>query len=132
MRLYKEIVLDHEIKSNLYPCAHCSQTGTCASGPDGSSCLVCLKINEVKGKLIFGIICGSCNGIGLAEPRTERINKRIKPVLAIGFMFSLLAGVYVAASLNSAYFHEILVFSTTLLGSIVGYYFSARQSGSQH
>ena len=116
--------MDHEIKSNLYPCAHCSQTGTCTSGEGGSSCLACIEANELKGKLIHGLLCGSCNGLGLAEPKTERMNKRIKPVLSIVLIFSLLMGIYMAAIFESPYFSEILAFSGTLLGSVVGYYFS--------
>lgn len=120
--------MDTEIKANLYPCAHCNQTGTCASGPDGQSCLACIKVNELKGKELIGVLCGSCNGLGMAEPRTERMNKRIKPLLAIALIFSLLGGVFISALLKSPYFSEILAFSGTLLGSIVGYYFSIQQN----
>lgn len=88
--------------------------------------MACIRSNELKGKEYMGLLCGSCNGIGLSEPRTERINKRIKPILAIAIIFSLLAGIFVSAMLKSPYFSEILAFSGTLLGSIVGYYFSAQ------
>ncbi|WP_216642778.1 hypothetical protein [Hydrocarboniclastica marina] len=55
------------------------------------------------------------------------MNKRIKPLLAIAIIFSLLGGVFVSAILSSPYFSQILAFSATLLGSIVAYYFSAQQ-----
>ena len=116
--------MNQDIKSNLYPCAHCSQSGTCSSGEEGHSCYVCIGENELKGKSYVGIVCGVCNGIGLVEPKTERINKRIEPILAIFIIYSLLLGVYISALLNSQYFSEILAFSGTLLGSIVTYYFS--------
>lgn len=118
--------MEHQIKANLYPCAHCGETGTCSSGIDGSSCLACVKSNELKGKELYGLACGICNGLGLAEPRTERINKRIKPILAMALIFFLLGGVFVSAMLESHYFSQILAFSGTLLGSIVGYYFSIK------
>lgn len=120
--------MDHEIKSNLYPCAHCSQSGTCSSGESGTSCVACIRANELKGKQLYGLLCGSCNGIGLAEPRTERINKRIKPVLSMVLIFCLLMGIYLCAVFKSPYFGEVLAFSSTLLGSVVGYYFSAKSS----
>lgn len=118
--------MDHHIKANLYPCAHCKETGTCATGKDGQSCLACVKANELKGRELYGIACGACNGLGQAEPRTERMNKRIKPLLAIAIIFSLLGGVFVSAILGSPYFSEILAFSATLLGSVVAYYFSVQ------
>ena len=122
--------MDHEIKSNLYPCAHCNQTGTCNSGENNASCLACIKANDLKSKNACGLMCGSCNGIGLAEPRTERMNKRIKPVLAMVIILCLLFGIYLSAIFQSSFFSEILAFSGTLLGSIVGYYFSIRTSNS--
>ena len=122
--------MDHEIKANLYPCAHCKQTGTCSSGENNSSCLACIKANELKGKSAYGLMCGACNGLSLAEPRTERMNKRIKPVLAMTIIFCLLFGIYISAALNSDFFSEILAFSGTLLGSIVGYYFSIKSNSN--
>lgn len=71
-------------------------------------------------------MCGSCNGVGLAEPKAERMNKRIKPVLALCLVFQLMSGKYVTALINSQFFGEILAFSTILLSSIIGYYYSVR------
>lgn len=118
--------MDQHIKANLYPCAHCDETGTCSTGQGGQSCLACIKVNGLKGKVLHGIVCGTCNGLGQAEPRTERMNKRIKPLLAVAIIFLLLGGVFVAAIFSSPYFSQILAFSATLLGSIVAYYFSVQ------
>ena len=120
--------MDTEIRANLYPCAHCKQTGTCMSGSDGKSCLACVKLNALEGKELVGVPCGCCNGLGMAEPRTERINKRIKPLLAFGIIVGLLSGVFISAILKSPYFSEILAFSGTLIGSVVGYYFSVQHN----
>src|SRR5690606_22907300 len=79
--------MEYNNKTNLYPCAHCNQTGTCSSGKNGQSCMVCVSNNEIKGKEHIGLLCGSCSGLGLAEPKTERINKRIRPVMALALIF---------------------------------------------
>lgn len=115
------------IKSNLYPCAHCEGTGTCKNGLEGKSCASCIKKNELKGKDHSGLLCGSCGGIGLAEPLTERINKRTKPLLAMSIVFVVLVIVAVCLVVRSDYFSEVLVFASTLIGSITGYYFSSNK-----
>jgi len=81
----------------------------------------------LKGKELYGLACWVYNGLGLAEPRTERLNNRIKPVLLMMLIFFLLSGIFVSAMLESPYFSQILAFSGTLLGSIVGYYFSIQR-----
>ncbi|PAV27246.1 hypothetical protein CF392_02015 [Tamilnaduibacter salinus] len=74
-------------------------------------------------------MCGACGGIGQAEPMSERMNKRIAPVLAIVLTWSLLVIVGVAAWFNSQHFSELLAFSSVLLGSVSGYYFSKERKG---
>lgn len=113
------------IKSNLCPCAHCEGTGTCKNGLEGTSCASCTKKNELKGKDHSGLLCGSCGGIGLAEPMTERLNKRAKPLLAMNIVFVVLIIVAVCLVTKNDHFSEILVFASTLIGSITGYYFSS-------
>lgn len=115
-----------DIKATLYPCAHCTGTGTCKNGSANSSCNVCIKDNELKGKEHIGLACGICGGLGLAEPKTERINKRITPLLALTIVFLLLSGVFFSAITNNPHFNEILAFSGTLIGTVLGFYFSAR------
>lgn len=116
----------NEIKSNLYKCEHCS--GTCKNGKDSCSCAVCINENEVKrGKEYFGLPCAICNGLGQAEPKTERINKRITPILALIVVILLLFGVFATAMIESKYFSEILAFSGTLVGMILGFYYSSNR-----
>jgi len=115
----------HEFKANLYPCKHCNESGTCFSGKDGASCNACAKDHELRqNQLHFGLSCGACNGIGQAEPRTERINKRIKPVLAMGIVFFLLIFIFALALVGNTHFPEFLAFSGTLIGSITAFYFT--------
>ena len=115
----------HEIKANLYPCKHCNESGTCATGKDGASCIACVKEHELsKRQSYFGLSCAACNGIGQAEPRTERVNKRIRPVLAALTIFLLLVFVFALAIMQNPHFPEFLAFTGTLIGSITAYYFT--------
>jgi len=114
-----------EIKANLYPCKHCKETGTCTSGENGTSCLACSKYHELKSKQpLTGLACGTCNGLGQSEPATERINKRVKPLLAMGIIFLVLLFTFVLALTKNQYFTEFLAFAGTLMGSVTAFYFS--------
>jgi hypothetical protein len=75
-------------------------------------------------------MCGACGGIGQAEPLTERMNKRIAPMLAIVLSVCLIVIVALAAFLNNQHFSELLAFGSAIVGSVSGYYFSSRQSKS--
>lgn len=123
-----------EVVSTLYECKHCSGSGTCANGKDTTSCLACAKKHELHfwqqhGQR--GLVCGSCGGIGQAEPLTERMNKRIAPMLAIILTIFLLVIISVAAFLESKHFSELLAFGSAIIGSVVGFYFSSRQNKTQ-
>lgn len=114
-----------EIKANLYPCKHCSETGICSSGESENSCHACAKYHELsKNKVYVGLACGTCGGLGQSEPLTERLNKRTKPLLAIGIVFVLLLITAVLAFTESPNFSAFLAFSGTLIGSITTFYFS--------
>ncbi|MCA0899133.1 hypothetical protein [Microbulbifer agarilyticus] len=115
----------HEIKANLHPCRHCNETGTCSNGKERASCNACAKGHELsKRQRYFGLPCAACNGIGQAEPKTERINKRVKPVLAMGIVFLLLIFMFALALTGNSHFPEFLAFSGTLIGSIIAFYFT--------
>lgn len=122
-----------EVVSNLYDCKHCAGSGTCTNGKDSESCLACAKRNELpfwRQRGQFGLMCGSCGGIGQAEPLTERMNKRIAPMLAIVLTILLVVIVALAAFLNNQHFSELLAFGSAIVGSVSGYYFSSRQNKS--
>lgn len=120
----------HQIKSNLYPCAHCAGVGTCRNGRNELSCAVCIKAHELKGIELAGLPCGVCGGIGQAEPRTERINKRMPALLGFMVVFLLMFGVFLSAVLKSPYFSEVLAFSGTLIGAVLGFYYSGRNKST--
>ncbi|WMN61765.1 molecular chaperone DnaJ (plasmid) [Pseudoalteromonas xiamenensis] len=114
-----------DIKSNLHPCKHCNETGTCTSGEKESSCIACAKYHELKrSQTYIGLACGTCGGLGQSEPLTERINKRTKPLLAMTIVFVLLICVTVLAFSNNPNFSAFLAFAGTLIGSITTFYFS--------
>jgi len=113
---------------NLHECAHCNGKGTCNNGDDGYSCAVCAKEqgffwNRKKQK---GLPCCICGGMGLTEAKTDRLNKRMAPALAIYLVGMLFAVILAALLLNSRYFNEILAFSSAIIGSVTGFYFSNR------
>lgn len=116
----------HDVKSNLYPCAHCGGVGTCKNGLNECSCAVCVKEYELRGKEFVGLPCGVCGGLGQAEPRTERINKRMPAILGFSVVFLLMAGIFFAALSKSPYFSEILAFSGPIIGTVLGFYYSVR------
>ncbi len=122
------------IKSNLYPCAHCKETGTCTNGKDGASCTACIIKNEIfmlfRFKTHVGLLCGACGGIGQAEPLTERMNKRTKPMLAIAIVLIMFTLIFFSLLTKSPHFTAILAFATTLIGTIAGYYFSSNKTGN--
>ncbi|MBE4080475.1 cytochrome c maturation protein CcmE [Vibrio parahaemolyticus] len=56
------------------------------------------------------------------------MNKRIAPLLAIYLVVILLVFLILTAFTNNQYFSEILAFSSAIIGSVVGYYFSNRKA----
>ncbi len=68
-----------------------------------------------------------CGGIGQAEPKTERINKRIPAIVGFIVIFMLLAGVLMCGITQSRYFSEVLAFSGPLIGSVLAYYYSTQR-----
>lgn len=116
-----------DLKVNLYPCAHCQQTGTCSNGKDGQSCAYCIKDNEVKIQSgAIGIPCSICGGIGSAEPRTERINKRMGSIIGLIVVMMLIALVIITLIGYNQHLPQVLTFSSTLLGIIFAFYFSRK------
>jgi hypothetical protein len=122
-----------ETTTNLYECKHCGGIGTCKNGADGSSCLACAKKNELhfweyrNRNNLVGLMCGSCGGLGEAEPLTERIHNRTPPVLAFILVFGSLIIISLAAYHESKFFSELLTFSSVVIGSVSGFYFSNKE-----
>ena len=120
----------HAIKANLYPCAHCEGSGTCRNGEQQQSCAVCIKQSELKGKNFAGLPCTICGGISQAEPKTERLNKRLPALAGFFVVFTLLAGVLIFGISQSRYFSEVLAFAGPLIGSTLAYYYSTQRNAA--
>lgn len=123
----------NEPSVNLHDCAHCNGTGTCDNGEDGYSCTVCAKEQGIffywKPKKHKGLACSVCGGMGRTEATTDRLNKRMAPALAIYMTVMLFLLIMISLLLNSQYFSQILAFSSAILGSVTGFYFSSRGKG---
>lgn len=111
--------------ADRFPCAHCQGSGTCSTGENGQSCDFCIKEAKAN-KNAIGVVCGVCGGVGIAELKTDRINKRTTSILAILIAYFALALVLLFGLIKSEFFSETLAFSGTLIGSITGYYFSGK------
>lgn len=72
------------------------------------------------------MVCSVCGGVGEIEPFTERLHNRTAPLLAIIIVYVALFMVWFMAESNNQHFAEILAFSSTLIGSITGYYFGGK------
>lgn len=106
-------------------CAHCSGTGTCKNGENGTSCLVCKKEQKVKATdSTSGLVCSVCSGVGITEPKSLRLHNRIVPVLAMLIVYVALALVMILST--KEHFSEVLAFAATLIGSVTGYYFGGK------
>ena len=110
-----------------YDCKHCSSTGTWTNGEEVTSCRACAKVYVLSfwrrsGQV--GLVCGCCRGLGKAEPFTDRLNKRVAPVLAVLLCFGVLTLILVTSIFNHQSFSEILAFGSTIIGALTGFYFS--------
>ena len=100
-------VQNGEIQARLIPCAHCEGKGSCRSGKDGSSCDVCVKEHFGCLPLLFsskvrhGLVCNVCEGSGHVEPKTERMHKRLEPLLSTMLAYVALFMVWVMAALDN-------------------------------
>ena len=72
--------------------------------------------------------CGTCGGLGQSEPVTERMNKRAKPLLAMGIVFLALIFVFVLALVKNPHFPEFLALAGTLIGGVTAFYFNNRNN----
>ena len=91
---------------------------------------MCIKHHELKGTGHFGLPCGTCGGLGQAEPGTERITKRYPVILSFLIVYPLFAGLLLAATYRGEYFTPLLAFAGPLLGGIVGFYFKGKPQNS--
>ncbi|HEX8197533.1 MAG TPA: hypothetical protein VF571_15165 [Pyrinomonadaceae bacterium] len=119
-------------------CKHCDETGTCKNRLDGSSCARCRAywVSAIKNyqpqETESGLVCSVCWGKGVTEPTSTKWQNRFTPILAsvfVVFAFVLIAGFGIWAEVGS--FDKVLVFASTLIGSITGYYFGGERAAGR-
>lgn len=121
-------------------CKHCSGQGTCETGKDGNSCLDCAKKTYFLSSLrstrtlcsTTGLVCKQCEGSGLFDPRSRRLHRNMKPVLALLVVVFALFIVLELALKQSPHLNEVLPFVSALAGSVITYYFSTNETGRGH
>jgi hypothetical protein len=119
---------------DLVPCAHCSSSGSCASGENQAGCARCQDFWSERGKQFAGlsdrksIVCSVCWGKGLAEPSNQKWQYRFPAMLALLIVVS--AVFLLCWFANNSAFDKIIVFVGTLVGSVTGYYFGGERRGA--
>jgi hypothetical protein len=120
--------------AELIPCKHCSESGTCRNADGEASCDRCvsfwsdrLKVFPKEGKHT-GLVCSVCFGRGLAETASSQWDYRFPGSLAI--LFILVAFGVLLYFHDSVHFDKVLVFVSTLVGSVTGYYFGGERNRS--
>lgn len=122
--------MEHQ-NQHIHSCAHCNGSGTCKHGREGLSCAACVNKNELKRGEYFGLACGTCGGLGQTDTITYRMNHRTAPLLAIMIILSCFL-LIVFGLVKDQHFQEILTFSGTVIGSVVGYYFGGKNENLKH
>lgn len=119
---------------DLVPCAHCHTSGTCDNGLGKVGCARCQAFwTERGGKFEniterTGIVCSVCWGKGLAEPSNQKWQYRFPAMLAL---LILVAAIVLLLWFDAKEgFDKILVFVSTLVGSVTGYYFGGERRGA--
>jgi uncharacterized membrane protein len=120
--------------AELVLCKHCNETGTCRNGEGDASCDRCAAFWSGRDKQFpktgkhTGLVCSVCSGRGLAETASSQWDYRFPVILAILFIVIAFGLLYYFQ--NSPHFDTILVFVSTLVGSVTGYYFGGERRRS--
>lgn len=118
--------------AELVACKHCNESGTCRNGEGDASCDRCATFWSGSDQRFpktgkhTGLVCSVCMGRGLAETASSQWDYRFPGILAI--LFVLVAFGLLFYFNQSAHFDKILVFVSTLVGSVTGYYFGGERN----
>jgi hypothetical protein len=78
-------------------------------------------------KMFYGLRCSVCGGIGQDEPTTFKWHNRFLPILTGAFVAGAVILILVFGLLQHPHFDKVLVFTSTLVGSITGYYYGGEK-----
>lgn len=113
-------------------CKHCNETGTCRNSKANGGCARCeaywLKsLRHYQTKEGEPVLCSVCWGKGVAEPLSSKWENRFTPILATAFVLLAFMTIFVFGVWASSQFEKVLVFASTLIGSVTGYYFGGER-----
>lgn len=118
-------------------CPHCKAEGTCKQSSDSQSCATCVKqYGRTRWQRWFGItpkdidlspktcVCSICNGRGFVEGATFKFRNYFP------FLFALLfvTFCFLLFGFQPAVTEKLQSALTTILGTIVGFYFGGKRS----
>jgi hypothetical protein len=125
----------------LVDCKHCGMSGTCRNGINNESCAKCVSFWQENLKRMpkdanpMGMVCSVCWGKGLTEPSQSKWEYRFPAALAIVFValgFGTLLTVFLVPlfrpGADTQHFDKVLVFVSTPVGSVTGYYFGGQKA----
>lgn len=106
-------------------CPHCSGKGTCLAD-NRHSCGTCIKENKLKKK--FNItICSVCGGVGMVEPKTQRLQKRL-PFMIVSIVLIVFYAYAMINLFKNDHFDVIFPVIGSLTTMIVTFYFTQKNN----
>lgn len=122
----------------LVECKHCGMSGTCRNGINDQSCARCVSFWHESIRAMpkqadsNGLVCSVCWGKGITELSQSKWEYRFPATLAIVFVtlgFGTLLTVFLLppSGNDHDHFDKVLVFVSTLVGSVTGYYFGGQR-----
>lgn len=120
---------------DLVPCAHCTNTGSCKNATGGTGCARCQAFWASREERLetfldrTGIVCSVCWGKGVAEPSNQKWQYRFPAMLAL---LIIVVAVFLLLWFRGEKeaFDRILIFVSTLVGSVTGNYFGGERRGA--
>jgi hypothetical protein len=116
-------------------CLHCKESGTCTNGANGLSCARCVAFWQKRKECPAdsgqqtGLVCSICWGKGIAEVSSAKWTYRYPAFLASGFILLAFILLFIyGLRENKEHFDKVLVFVSTAIGSITGYYFGGERA----
>jgi drug/metabolite transporter (DMT)-like permease len=117
---------------DLVPCAHCESKGSCKTGCPRCRAFWIQRESGLENVSDWaGIVCSVCWGKGVAEPSNQKWQYRFPAMLALLILVvAVFLLLWFSGKDQKEAFDRILVFVSTLVGSVTGYYFGGERKGA--